>query len=118
MAKRSTAHNKIPVDPIFALPEGSEEEFTHTREGMELEGEETGDDLTVQVFEYIAEGDILYDDGSYDNIDAGTLETPETFTILSQTLRRAPGGQQVVDVVFETEDIANAIRYEIQVTKI
>ena len=60
---------------------------------------------------------IEYDDG-YDDQDDLALDTPEDFQIISQTLRRGPGGQQVVDIVIQVEDIAGATNYEIQVTKV
>lgn len=109
MAKRSVATKKTLVDPIFALPPGSEDEFVYTRNI-------TDDDVFLDE-EFNDVSDITFDDGS-DDLNGVELEVPEDFTIVSQAIRYAPGGQQVVDVVIEVEDIEGAIEYEIQVVKV
>lgn len=113
MAERSTPSDKILVDSMFVVPEGSEDQFVYTRE--ESEDYSDADDLSFDEFGNI---DTDYFDDGYDDKDADTLQVPEDFVIVSQTLRRAPGGQQVVDIVIEAEDVPRAINYEIQVTKI
>jgi hypothetical protein len=103
MAKRSTSSDKVRIDPIFPIPEGSEDQFV--REDMDvLEGNVESADLS-----FLADFD--------DSVEIG-LEIPQDFTIVSQTLRRAPGGQQVVDVVIEVPDVIGATNYEIQVAKL
>jgi hypothetical protein len=103
MAKRSTSSDKVRIDPIFPIPEGSEDQFV--REDMDvLEGNVESADLS-----FLADFD--------DSVETG-LEIPQDFTIVSQTLRRAPGGQQVVDVVIEVPDVIGATNYEIQVAKL
>lgn len=45
------------------------------------------------------------------------LDVPGTFVIVSQTIRTAPDGTQVVDVVAEVEDVEGAVKYEVRITK-
>lgn len=45
------------------------------------------------------------------------LEPPSEFVILSQTVRTAPDGTQVVDVVIEIEDMPGAVDYQPRITK-
>jgi hypothetical protein len=45
------------------------------------------------------------------------LGVPGVFTIVSQTVRTAPDGTQVIDVVVDVEDIDGAESYELRVTK-
>lgn len=44
------------------------------------------------------------------------LDPPGSLEIVSQTVRTAPDGRQVVDIVIEVEDIDGALNYEIRVT--
>lgn len=119
MAKRSTPSDKVKIDPLFVIPDGAEDQFAYSRE--EYAVEETSEDNlaidSVDDYTETADDSLDYDDG-YGDQDATILEIPENFSIISQVLRRAPGGQQVVDIVIETEDIPGAINYEIQVTKV
>lgn len=118
MAKRTTPSDKVIIDPLFAIPEGTEDQFEHSEEEVYF-----SEDITEQEFTYLDSleieyaDEIDYDEG-YDDEDDVALETPETFNIIAQTLRRAPGGQQVVDIVVDVDDVAGATNYEIQVTKI
>lgn len=121
MANRSTPSDKVLVDPLFKVPEGAEDQFTFSREGTdeEIGVSETDEGLEIEIYSYEeGETSLDYDDGYDDQTTGATLETPEVFAVISQTLRRAPGGQQVVDIVVETEDINGAVNYEFQVTKI
>jgi hypothetical protein len=45
------------------------------------------------------------------------LPTPQTLTIVSQTIRIAPDGSSLVDVVIEVEDIPGVSNYDVRVTK-
>ena len=118
MAQRSNQTDKIQVDPLFIVPEGSEDEFVYTRDYVDED--ETGDpDTALNFVEYDYNDDTSadYDDGS-DDAEGDNLATPEDYTIVSQALRRAPGGQQVVDIIIAVEDIDQAVNYEIQVVKV
>lgn len=105
MAKRSTPSDKIKIDPLFVIPEGAEDQFVYSTEG-------TDGIFFEDVFDSFDEDGTEEEDG-----ESGGLGVPESFSIVSQKLRRAPGGQQVVDVVIETDDIEGAVKYEMEVTK-
>ena len=45
------------------------------------------------------------------------LDTPSAFDIISQTVRTAPDGRQVVDIIIDVEEIVGALDYEVRVTK-
>jgi len=121
MAKRTTSVDKTPIDPRFVIPIGAEEVFSYTDEFVEIEDD--GADVTGGEFSSIeyddgTESDYFdYTDDGYDDQEQIILETPEIFVVFSQSLKRAPGGQQVVDVVLQIEDIDGAEDYEIQVVK-
>ena len=118
MAKRTTPSDKVVIDPLFGIPEGAEDQFVYSEDEYFYDDETYGDLLTEEsLLEIEYEDYIEYDDG-YDDQDDLALDTPEDFQIISQTLRRGPGGQQVVDIVIQVEDIAGATNYEIQVTKV
>lgn len=82
------------IDPIFKVPEGAEDEFEFV-ERLDPEPEDT------EIEDEVADG----------------LETPDSFIIISQKLRRVKGKNAVVDIVFETDEIEGATKYEIKVTK-
>jgi hypothetical protein len=120
MAKRSTPVDRIVIDPLFTIPEGAEEQFVFSREGTDEEINLSEDDFEFSSdLSDLSEDEFLedYDDG-FDDQDAVSLATPDVFSVIDQQLRRAPGGQQVVDIVIDTEDIEGALNYEIQVTPI
>lgn len=84
------------IAPVFRIPEGAEDEFEYT-DGRVAEEQ--------------------FDDVDDSELTGAGLATPDTFIIISQTIRRgANGKQQLVDVVFETDDIAGATKYEISYT--
>lgn len=103
MVKRTTSSDRVILDPIFSIPDGAEDTFEYNKELDDVEFSE-GD-----VFDYIEEDDEEEEYG---------LATPTEFSIVEQKIRRAPGGQQVVDIVLEIEDIDGATNYEVQVTKV
>lgn len=97
-----------PLFSLFPIPEGAEDELSYIDEPDDFSADfETDEEVEQEVF---------YDDGHYEDVDE--LETPESFSVISQTIRRAPGGQHVIDVVIETDDVPGAVKYEIQVAKI
>lgn len=122
MAKRSTPSDKVLVDPLFKVPEGAEDAFAYSREGTDTEEVSTYevDDLSIDSVDdgYDESSDELDFDDGYDDQNGVTLEVPNAFSVISQVLRRAPGGQQVVDVIIQAEDVPGAVNYEIQVTKV
>lgn len=54
-----------------------------------------------------------------DSINDGTrLATPSSITVVTpQTVRFAPDGTQVVDVILEIADVEGATNYDVRVTK-
>lgn len=110
MSKRPVTSNKIPLDRLFAVPPGAEDEFTYDEKPFDFDGDITD--------EFSGDGTLDEDATiSEDGLDI-TLPTPEGLVLVSQVLRRAPGGQQVVDAVFEVEEVEGALKYEMQVVKV
>lgn len=109
MTRRSVSPDRVKVDPLFYIPSGAEDNFVYTRENTDE------DYLTDYIEEEIT--DIEFEDVSGEE-ESEELASPEVLGIISQTVRTGPGGQQVVDVVFEIDDVDGATNYEIQVTKI
>lgn len=56
------------------------------------------------------------DDDLNEDFSNDILDPPDSLVIVSQTVRTAPDGRQVVDVVVEVEDIPSALNYDIRVT--
>lgn len=44
------------------------------------------------------------------------LEVPGSIEIISQTVRTAPDGRQVVDVIIDVEDVSGVLKYDIRIT--
>lgn len=63
--------------------------------------------------------DTLEDDESQldDDETDDDLGVPGSYAIVSQTVRTAPDGSQVVDVVIDVEDIEGASKYDVRITK-
>lgn len=116
---RTSPPNKTPIDPLFTIPAGAEDEFTFSREFVDNEAEfdmpsltEVGDDFSQTDFEDYVEQD---SDGEQTYF---TLDTPNEFSVISQIIRRTSSGQMVVDIVVQVEDVLDALTYEIRVTKV
>lgn len=108
MAKKSVKPGVTEVDPMFFIPEGVDElvhKDTVLFEELSEEDRESGEDFG---------GD--YAEGEEDSED--DLDTPEVLGIVSQKLRRAPGGIQVVDVVVEIAEVEGSTNYEFRIVKI
>lgn len=118
MSDRSTPSDKVLVDPLFAIPEGAEDQFAPTRDEVDsVEIVDSEELVDLGLDESQAAQDFNFEESVDDN-GGITLDIPDEFAVISQTLRRAPGGQQVIDIVIQTEDIEGAVNYEIQVTKV
>lgn len=98
------------IDLNFAIPEGLK--YTTVREPVEDESS-TDDDIDVQIESYEDESSELDEEEV-----SGDIETPENIEIVSQTVRTAPDGRQVIDVVIEVTDVVGAINYDVRVTKL
>lgn len=96
------------IDPMFFIPDGVDE-LNYT------EGNSTGEELVDEV-------SVDMDVDDYGDPPVDTTETPETPDILAMvtphSMHTSDTGAEVVDVVFEVEDIAGVTNYEVRVTKI
>lgn len=110
------AENEIYFDPEIPVPEG----LVGARVG------EVEDDKPLPPVEP-AQDDygVIYQSEEYDEEDDSDedlegedfLEVPNELVILSQTVRTAPDGSQVIDVVIDVEETIGAVDYEVRVTK-
>lgn len=58
------------------------------------------------------------DDSELDEDEVGDeLGVPGTFEIVEQTVRTAPDGTQVVDIVIDVEEVEGAVKYEVRIAK-
>lgn len=101
---------KIRVSPGVFIPDGVEDLVyvrpdTDESFGLTGEGENIDYEITVQ------------NDPESAGVD-GSPPIPETFTIVSQTIRYNADGTQVVDVIAETDDLPGTDTIEVRVTKI
>lgn len=109
MSKRQSAQPKRVLDPLFTPPTGAEDSF-HV-------------DTTKVVIVPQAQGVGINGLTGVNVVTSGdeskfALDTPDAIYIIDQKLRRAPGGQQVVDVVIDVEEIIGAVEYEVQIAKV
>jgi hypothetical protein len=104
------------IDPLFHIPVGVDE-LTYKPDGTVLTDSEESqaqaqsaspnvDDMPQG--DYEAAGDTTF---------VTPVEVPDINGIVSQTLRRSAGGFNVVDVVFDIDESANANEYEFRVVK-
>lgn len=107
MAKRLASYKKTVIDPTIAIPLGAEDEFEHDLTSFAI-SDELEDNTSIDISE-----DFVIEESD----DPGIL-TPESVTIISQKIRRAPGGQNVVDLIIEVGDLEGAITYEMRIVKV
>lgn len=110
-SKPKKLRRPTPIDPLFRVPSGAEDEFTFTDEEDSIFG---GDSLTPVSTPL----GVVYRHGT-DNPDGGIkyLPAPTGLVIYDQKLRRAKG-VVVVDIVAQFDDVPNADRYELRVFKV
>lgn len=97
------------IDQNFAVPEG----LKYTTVRVPVEDESSDDDIDIQI------GSHLDDSSELDEEEiSGDIETPENIDIISQDVRTAPDGRQVIDVVIEVTDVVGAINYDVRITKL
>lgn len=101
------------IDANFAIPEGLKD--TTVRDPFEDINPVTFDeaDIDVQVESYDEETSEISTDEVNDDI-----ATPEAIEIISQDVRTAPDGRQVIDIVIEVTDVDGATGYDVRVTKL
>lgn len=98
-------------DPNLDIPIGLKNARVATLPDVQEDVPEPNAEINVQE-------DTLSDDDSEINEDESgdVLDPPGTFEIISQTVRTAPDGTQVVDVVIDVEEVEGATDYQVHVT--
>lgn len=113
MASTPVQRQVTPIDPMFPIPEGTDELVYGDASGIDPNRQQTGpvDAYTGSPIDpsFIPEPDT---EGQV------FVPTPEIVGIVSQQVRRAPDGTNVIDVVIEVSDVVGATNYEFRVTKI
>lgn len=99
-------------DPNLDVPEELKNVRVKTLPDTQDELPDPNADIDPQDDTYSDEDSELDDDVNDDE-----LGVPSSFVIISQTVRTAPDGSQVVDVVIDVEEIPGASNYEFRVTK-
>lgn len=99
----------IGIDPNFSFPEGLSDVVQIDANTLDYE-EPVEIDLTIDSFG--EEYEDLHGEG-----DGADIPAPEYINVVSQTVRTAPDGRQVIDVVIEVESVMGALNYEMRVTK-
>lgn len=112
--------DKRYVDPMFYIPEGIDEDTWAYREDAD---EITVDNEDTSLSEEASDefGDVDSDVTIVDEGDASEDDAPmviDNLEVISQVLRRANDGSQVVDIVVEVDDIPGITNYEFRVTKV
>lgn len=107
--------DKRYVDPMFFIPEGIEDEvWAYRTEDVVTTDSE---DFSEADDDYSVDSDVtVIDEG-----DASDDDSPiavNNLTVVSQVLRRAQDGTQVVDIVVDVDDIPGLTKYEFRVTKV
>lgn len=99
-------------DPNLDIPIGLKNTRVASLPDVDEERPEPDADIDVQ-------SETLDDDDSaIDEDESGDgLDVPGTFEIISQTVRTAPDGSQVIDIVIDVEEVENAVKYEVRITK-
>lgn len=110
MAERVQSDKPRVLDPNFAIPEGVTN-FTY----KELtDGDESA--LEVRSNDEAPVSDISVEDSELDGESDDTPDTPFIYGIVSQVIRTAPDGSQVVDVVLDVDDIDSTEEYNVRIT--
>lgn len=103
--KKSLKVEVSKIDPMFNIPVGvTDLEYT---EDSSLDLRLTQDD----------NGNYIYTPPGGIQSNQYGLPTPNIIGVVSQTIRTAKSGSQVVDVVIEADDIPG-VRYEVRVNKV
>lgn len=98
------------IDPDLPTPNPADDE--DISDSTSPSGDTGSGDGSDVVYEPPSNNDIPAESGEVDK-----LPTPQTLTIVSQTIRIAPDGSSLVDVVIEVEDIPGVSNYDVRVTK-
>jgi hypothetical protein len=111
-SKPKKLRRPTPIDPIFRVPSGAEDEFFVTEDEGSVESIFNREGLSAVSTPF----GVLYGDGS-GNGDTLFLASPDRLVIYDQKIRRATG-VVVVDIVTQFDSVPGAARYELRVTKV
>lgn len=100
------------LDPMFAIPQGVDE-LQYSDVGDSAGVTDLIDDYTGLPLREDVNAEIVFEDDK-DN----SVEVPDILSIINQTIRRSPGGVNVVDLLVEADNLPNISKYEFRVTKI
>lgn len=99
------------INPNFAIPEG----LVGVQEGVRDSDYDYPDvDTVIDI-----QSDTYDDDDSIlpEAVSSYDVEAPDDISIVSQTVRTAPDGRQVIDVIIDVADVTGAIKYDVRITK-
>lgn len=96
----------------FYIPDGVTEFEYGDVDDVFVDGDTTTDENVSDL------SDILVDYDVSVVLPDNLIPIPENVTILSQTMRTAPGGQQVVDLIIQVDDIDGVDHFEPRATKV
>lgn len=94
----------IKIDPMFPIPVGVDE--------LVYADNDEVDGLAALAL------DELYGSDNDGDTDGDGIPVPDILGIISQKMRRTKAGNQVIDVLFDVEDIEGAVKYELRVVKL
>lgn len=100
------------IDGNFPIPDGLKNAIERLRNEDEAPVTEEEADLDIQI-EFLDEEESELDE---EEMPDG-VAAPDYIEIISQTVRTAPDGRQVVDVVIDVEEVDGAIKYDVRITK-
>lgn len=109
MAEPVVTQSITVVDPSFYIPDGVTE-FVHEEYSTVVTTPEEDSD------EFLTDDSALMEETLEDTIDEDEIIPVPEIIGVSQILRTSPGGQQVVDVTVEVEDIPGYTKYELRIT--
>lgn len=110
MAEKTPASKKRLIDPNFFIPDG-----VTTFEFTEL-GDEDSAELEARSNDEAELGEVSLEDSDLDEDSDDTPDAPQIYGILSQVIRTAPDGSQVVDVVLDVDDLNVGEEYDVRIT--
>lgn len=114
MATTPVTRKVTPIDPMFAIPAGATDLVYGTHSGIDSTGTPTGDRDAYTGEAVDPSAPMIPGTGNI----AVTVPTPNIVGVVSQQVRRAPSGDNVIDVVIDVEDVLGATKYEFRVTKV
>lgn len=99
------------LNPNFPIPEGLKG-FVEGERDSDIDVPVQDADIDIQ-FETLDEEDSVMPEPISEN----DVEAPDDIQIISQTVRTAPDGRQVVDVVIDVAEVRGAVKYDVRITK-